>query len=94
MNQTNVEQKSGNYPEKKYRAGAISATVWKNLGHKSNGEEIEFKTISVERNYQDKEGTWKATNSMRVNDLPKLQVVLQKTYEYLVLAEQELFAKA
>ncbi len=83
--------KEGNYPEKKYRAGAISATVWKNKGQRPNGEESEYRTISIERSYTDKEGQWQSTNSLRVNDLPKATVVLQKAYEFIVLNEQELF---
>jgi len=81
----------GNLPEKKFRAGAVSATIWLNKGHKPTGEETEYRTISIERSYTDKEGNWKSTNSMRINDLPKARVVLQEAYKYLVLAEQDLF---
>jgi len=82
---------AGNLPEKKFRAGAISATVWLNKGHKTTGEEAEYRTISLERSYTDKEGKWQSTNSFRVNDLPKAAVVLQRAYEHLVLNEQDLF---
>lgn len=84
-------QNTGNLPEKKFRAGAISATVWKNKGQGKNGEEVEYQTISIERCYKDKEDNWQTTNSMRVNDLPKATTVLQKAYEFLVFKEQELF---
>jgi hypothetical protein len=84
-------KKEGNLPEKKFRAGAISATVWQNKGQSKNGDEVEYKTISIERNYKDKDDNWQSTNSLRVNDLPKATVVLQKAYEYLVFKEQELF---
>ena len=84
-----AEEPSSNLPEKKFRAGAITATIWLNKGHNSNGEETEYRTISLERNYTDKEGRWQSTNSFRVNDLPKANLVLNKSYEYLVLAEQD-----
>lgn len=80
----------GNLPERKFRAGAISATVWLNKGQKQTGEETEFRTISIERSYTDKEGKWQSTNSMRIGDLPKAVVALQKAYETLVLNEQDL----
>lgn len=83
--------KEGNLPERKFRAGALSATIWLNKGHKTNGEESEYRTISIERNYTDKEGKWQSTNSMRIADLPKVMVVIQKAYESLVLNEQDLF---
>src|SRR3989344_3454389 len=97
MNTTKVvplaqkEQKSGNLPETKFRAGAVSATIWRNHGQKVNGEESEYKTVSIERSYTDKEGKWQSTNSLRITDLPKAQVVLQKAYEHVVLQEQDLF---
>ncbi len=82
---------TGNLPEKKFRAGSVSATIWKNQGKGKNGEAVEYRTISIERSYTDKEDKWQTTNSMRVNDLPKAEVVLKKAYEFLVLKEQELF---
>ena len=82
----------GNVPEKKFRAGAISVTVWKNKSKSRQGEEIEYRTISIDRNYKDNEGAWQSTNSLRINDVPKANIALQKAYEYIVLKEQELFA--
>ena len=73
-------------PEKKFRAGAISATVWKNHGVK-DGEIQDYLTVTFERSYKDKEGNWQSTNSLRLNDLPKATVVLQKAYEEMVLRE-------
>ncbi len=86
-----VEKVGGNLPEKKFRAGAISATVWLNRGQKPSGEETEYRSISIERNYKDKQDKWQSTNSLRVNDLPKAKVVLHKAYEFLVFNEQDLF---
>ena len=79
-------QKFGNMPEKKFRAGSVSATVWLNQAEKGD-----YKTISIERIYKDKNEQWQSTNSLRLNDLPRASVVLQKAYEYLVLNEQNLF---
>ena len=77
---------AGNMPEKKFSTGAISATIWKNQGvSKINNEPVEFRTIALQRSYKDKEGAWKSTSSLRINDLPKASLVLDKAYEYLVL---------
>ena len=79
-------REGGNQPERKFRAGTISATIWLNKGHKPNGEDSEYRTISIERSYT-KDGQWQSTNSLRINDLPKACVVLQKAYEYVILNE-------
>ncbi len=84
--QKNEIKTIGNLPEKKFRAGAISATVWKNHSEK-NGGVIEYRTVSFERSYQNNKGEWNTTNSLRVNDLPKAVLVLQKAYEFVAIKD-------
>ncbi|MBR9699289.1 hypothetical protein GOV09_02445 [Candidatus Woesearchaeota archaeon] len=83
-------------PEKKFSTGAISAAIWKNSGTSKTGQAVEFRTISLQRRYKDKNDEWQSTNSLRLNDLPKAALVLNKAYEYLILrdtdsAEEEVF---
>jgi hypothetical protein len=35
----------------------------------------------------DKEGNWQTTSSLRVGDIPKATLVLNKAYEYLMLKD-------
>ena len=88
VNNGTGEAPKGNLPEKKFRAGAISATVWLNQGQRPNGEVSEFRTITLDRRYMDKEGQWQSTTSLRVNDIPKARAVFQKAYEYIVLSDE------
>jgi len=75
-----------NTPEKKFRAGAISATVWLNQGqNKKTGEMASYRTISIQRGYKDNNNQWQNTTSLRTNDLPRAALVLTKAYEYLVM---------
>ena len=74
-------------PEKRFRAGAISATVWLNNGQSKDGKLAQFRTISIERAYKDKSGEWKYTNSFRVGDLPKASLVLDEAFKHLVLKQ-------
>lgn len=76
-----------NKPEKKFRAGAISATIWKNVGEK-NGAEYAFNTITLGRSYKDKDGQWKTSGSLRLTDLPRAALVLNKAYEHLVISNE------
>lgn len=75
-----------NKPVQKFRAGPVAATIWKNSTEDGTRE---FSTVSFERAYKDKNGDWKNTNSLRVNDLPKAAMVLTKAYEYLAMHERE-----
>ena len=76
-----------NQPVKKFRAGAVSATIWENKQQK-DGTEFVVSSIAIERSYTDKSGAWQSTNSLRTADLPKAALVLTKAYEYLVLGEK------
>ena len=48
--------KSGNTPIKKFKAGAISATIWENQAQNKQGEEVTYSSVSFERNYKDANG--------------------------------------
>ena len=78
-----------NLPEKKFRSGAIAATIWANSTVR-DGKPATYRTISLQRSYKDKNDEWKSTDSMRVNDLPKAVLVLSKAYEYLALNSEEI----
>ena len=75
-------------PETKFRSGAITATIWSNETVR-DGKKVEYKTVSFERSYKDKDDTWKTTNSLRTTDLPKAILVLSKAYEHLALNAEE-----
>lgn len=68
-------------PEKKLRAGAISATVWKNTQVGKEGKAYDSYSISLNRSYKDPSGSWKHATSFRVADLPKARLLIDKVYE-------------
>jgi hypothetical protein len=78
-----------NSPEKTFRASPINATIWANEAQGPDGSLRMFRTITLERSYKDKDGSWKNTSSLRVNDLPKAILVLQKAFEYVTFKEDK-----
>ena len=90
MGQTTVEtQRQSNLPEKKFRAGQVAATIWKNETRDKDGNQVTYKTVSVGKQYKDKEGHWRNSNSLKMNDIPKVILVLNKAYEHLALTESD-----
>ena len=87
MEKIKTESVTGNIPEKKFSTGGLTATVWENQGKNKEGLDVSYRTVSFQRRYMDKAGEWQSTNTLRVNDLPKASLVLQKAYEYLVMKE-------
>ncbi|MBW2988338.1 hypothetical protein DRJ48_00275 [Candidatus Woesearchaeota archaeon] len=74
-------------PERKFKAGAVTATIWKNEAVRQDGSKGEFYTVTLERRYKDRNGEWATSNSLRVNDLPKAVLVLDKAYEYITFKD-------
>ncbi len=87
MEKIKTETVSGNIPEKRFSTGALSATVWQNEGKSKTGEDVSYKTVTFQRRYKDPNGEWQTANSLRINDLPKVSLILQKAYEYIVMKE-------
>ena len=73
-------------PEKTFRAGLVSATIWANEAE-VDGKKKQFKTVNFERSYKNKDEEWQKTNSLNIADLPRAITVLQKAYEYLAVKE-------
>ena len=75
-------------PEVKYRSGAICATIWSNETVR-DGKRVEYKSVTFERSYKDKNDKWQSTSSLRTADIPKAILVLTKAYEHLGLNAEE-----
>ncbi|MBN2067210.1 MAG: hypothetical protein JW744_01955 [Candidatus Diapherotrites archaeon] len=75
-------------PVKKFGVGAVQVAVWENEGKEGN----QFYTVSFDKRYKDKNDEWKSSSSLKLNDIPKAVLALQKAYEYLALKEPEQLA--
>lgn len=75
-----------NLPEKNFRVGTISASVWRNTITKKDGTSADVLTVSFDKRYKDKDSDeWKSTKTLRSGDLPKAVVLLNKAYEYILM---------
>lgn len=76
-----------NRPIKKWRSGAIEGCIWVNKKKLDDGSEVEFKTISLSRNFKKKdENIWRSeVINFRKSDLPKLQAVLHNLQQEIFL---------
>ena len=70
-------------PEITFKMGAVRASIFRNTIER-NGQKILLPKVVLEVRYKDKNGEWKGTNSLSLNELPKAILALQKAYEYLL----------
>ena len=76
-------------PVKKFVAGTIQAAIWNNRLPVGGGNDNVMMTVSLERRYKDREGNWQSSGSLRVNDVPKAVLLLNKAYEFLTTAAED-----
>jgi len=75
-------------PLKEFASGSIRATIWENEREKDN-QKFTTHTIRVERTYKDQDDNWQATNGFRQGDLPKVELVVRKAFEFLTMRERQ-----
>lgn len=78
-----------NKPEKKFRAGQITATIWSNKQKGKNDIEFDAKSVVIEKSFKDKEDEWQSTNSFYPSDLDKVLLVAAKAQEYLLMSKEK-----
>ena len=79
---TTIKEPHMSQPEITFRHGLCSASIYENEFNR-DGEKLTVRSVSFQRSYLDKDGNWQRTNSLKVNDIPKAVLVLNKAYEFL-----------
>jgi hypothetical protein len=69
-------------PKKRFKSGGVSALIWENEQIANDGT-FTVESVTFSRRYKKNDGQWDSTSSFRKNDLPKLEVVCRKAYEFL-----------
>ena len=74
-------------PMKEFRAGTAVAAIWTE-STPVNGRAVPSFSIRIQKRYRDdRDGQWKTTSYFRPDELPKLALVVSKTFEVLTLRE-------
>jgi hypothetical protein len=84
MAQQNDKQK----PEAEFRAGLISASVWRNE-MQQDGQKVSRYSIRPKKRYRRDDGGYETSEYYFPEDLPKLILVIQKAYEFTTLKERK-----
>ncbi|MCG7854154.1 MAG: hypothetical protein MIO92_16685 [Methanosarcinaceae archaeon] len=80
-----------NSPEKRFKCGLVSASVFAEVKI-INNEEVKFFSINIARAYKknkddngNEDSDWKYTNSFSPEDLPKVALVANEAYKHIRL---------
>jgi len=76
-------------PEKSFRIGSCSASVFVNTSSKADGEQQRsYRSVSLQRRYRDGD-EWKTSTSFALADLPTAIKVLELALDYVASQEAE-----
>ena len=75
-------------PVRRFKAGSVSAAIWAAQVDK-NGRTVTRYSVRIEKRYRDREGNFQTSHTFFPNDLPRVQLVTGKAYEFCSLQEKK-----
>jgi hypothetical protein len=73
-----------NQPIKKFRINNISAAIFSNKIEK-DGQTFTRYSVQIQKQFRRDDGSWQLTNTYFPEDLPKLQLLAAKSFEFVSL---------
>ena len=64
--------------------GCVDAAVWEQKSDKGI-----YYTVSMHKNYKDKEDVWCTTHTLSVSDLPTASLALSKCFSWVKISKEE-----
>jgi hypothetical protein len=77
-----------NKPIKVFRAGSVTGSIWEEQVQR-NGKAVTQHSVSFQRRFRRKDGRYSNAKGYWPRDLPRLQLVAGKCYEYITLVESK-----
>ena len=75
------------HPIKEFRAsGAITAAVWRNEENQKDGNIRVRYSVKIQKRFCDKNNNWKDSDYFFPEDLPKVELLARKAFEYITLS--------
>ena len=84
-----MSQQNNSKPVKKFRVGGgITSAIFRNE-KEVDGQTVVRLSAQIKKQFRKEEGTWHETNVYFPEDLPKLALVVAKSFEYISLKESK-----
>lgn len=84
-----MSENKENKPLNKVKVGNVTSTIWKNTITPKGKDSFEVLSFNIERSYKDDNDKWANTNSMRKEDIAKIELVLAKTKDFIYSYKQD-----
>jgi len=77
-----------NQPIKKFRINNISAAIFQNEIEKDEQTFTRY-SVQIQKQFRRDDGSWQLTNTFFPEELPKLQLLAAKSFEFVSLQENQ-----
>ena len=77
-----------NQPIKKFRINNISAAIFQNEIEKDERTFTRY-SVQIQKQFRRDDGSWQLTNTFFPEELPKLQLLAAKSFEFVSLQETQ-----
>jgi hypothetical protein len=81
-----VMSKQNEKPIKDFRAGNCQASIWRQEIDQ-DGKVVVRHSVRIQKQYRNKEGNYENTEYFFKNDLPMLELIARKAFEFIALKE-------
>ena len=83
-----AQQNEKTKPIKDFKAGNIEASIWRKEVQQDGQTRIRHST-RIQKCYRKDDGSYEITDYFFPEELPRLQLIAQKAFEYIVLTESQ-----
>jgi len=83
-----MSQQNSSKPIKDFRVGAISGAIFRNEVQQDGNTIIRY-SVKIQKQFRKDDGQWQNTDYYFPDDIPKLQLVAAKCFEYISLTESK-----
>jgi hypothetical protein len=73
-------------PEVAFKSAGVSAAVWRKEFEQDGRTVVQFH-VRVEKRYKDRDGNWQSSDYFFPSELPRLELVVRKAFEYVALKQ-------
>ena len=74
-------------PIQEFRAGRVKGAIWATVTKQDDRDVTSYSTRII-KSYRDKNGEWHETTTFFPDDLPRLTLVAQQCFEFIVLRSE------
>jgi hypothetical protein len=76
-------------PVKEFRTGTLKVAIWENEVEQDGKRTMRYSARFGKRYFDEQKQEWRDTETLFANDLPRVRLLLDKAFEFIVLKDPD-----